>query len=161
MTAILFASVLLFLPTTPALPYFLDLRPGEHGTPSIRVYRPVKKKTVAFNIERDMNGESVYREVIVEIELLKASMVELRDLQELKAFTAEGKELTPVAAIARIGPGAVVLASTDGRKLDPAVAKLFKDDAIVLCSPDLIPRWDGETKEVVYACPLIAKAKPD
>jgi hypothetical protein len=63
--------------------------------------------------------------------------VELNDVKDLSITTADGKKLTTEDAIKQIGKGAIVVVSSDGKPVSPTYLKVFKDDTIVLTSPEL------------------------
>lgn len=71
--------------------------------------------------------------------------VPLADLKDLKITTAAGKEVKAEDAVKKIiDGGAVVVASADGKPVDAKYLKLFKDDVLVLVSPQLATKPGGD-----------------
>jgi len=69
--------------------------------------------------------------------------VELDKLKDLTVTTVGGKEISKEDALKRLGLGGLVVISTDGMKIPPAYLKVFKDEVLVLVSPDLVVRGVG------------------
>jgi internalin A len=63
--------------------------------------------------------------------------VELGKLKDLTVTTAGGQEISKEDALKRLANGGTVVVSVDGKKVSPACLKMFKDDVLVLISPDL------------------------
>jgi len=68
---------------------------------------------------------------------MPTEMVELDKLKDLTITTAGGKEVSKEDAIKKLAKGGVVVISADGKKVSAAYLKVFKDDVLVLTSPDL------------------------
>jgi hypothetical protein len=72
--------------------------------------------------------------------VMQAELVDLDKLRDLTITTTEGKEVSKEDALKKLAKGGVVVISTDGKKVSPAYLKVFKDDVLVLMSPDLLLR---------------------
>jgi RNA polymerase sigma factor (sigma-70 family) len=64
----------------------------------------------------------------------------LDKLKDLTVTTAAGKEISKEDALKRLAKGGIVVISADGNKISPAYLKVFKDDVLVLISPELVDR---------------------
>lgn len=58
-------------------------------------------------------------------------------MKELVVTTADGKKIETADAIKKLATGGVVIVSADGKPVSPNFLKLFKDDVLVLVSPEL------------------------
>lgn len=65
--------------------------------------------------------------------------IELGEVKDLQITTADGKKIDTAEAAKRLKDGGVVVVSADGKPVSPLHLKLFKDDVLVLASPELIP----------------------
>jgi hypothetical protein len=63
--------------------------------------------------------------------------VELGDVKELKITTADGRKVDVADAVKQLKDGALVVVSADGRPIGPKFLKAFKDEVLVLTSPEL------------------------
>ena len=63
--------------------------------------------------------------------------VELGEVKDLTVTTADGKKVSTEDAVKKIASGAIVVVSGDGKPVSPASLKVFKDDTLVLVSPEL------------------------
>ena len=148
MTPTMFLTAALLLPAAPLpkataasgpAPYILQLKAGTDGKVKLQVMRTETVKMMTATVTAGPNGQQIVQQVEKEIPQTKMVMVELEELKDLKASTADGKELSPKEAAAKIGNGTMVLVSANGQKVDPAYTRMFKDEIVVLCSPDLVP----------------------
>jgi hypothetical protein len=64
-------------------------------------------------------------------------VVEIGEVKDLTITTADGKKLEKEDALKRLGKGAIVVISGDGKPVSPTFLKVFKDDTLVLASPEL------------------------
>jgi hypothetical protein len=71
--------------------------------------------------------------------------VELGEVKDLQITTADGKKIDTAEAAKRLKDGSVVVVSTDGKPVSPIHLKLFKDDVLVLASPELVPVGGSST----------------
>jgi hypothetical protein len=67
-----------------------------------------------------------------------AESVELTDVKDLKITTAAGKEVKTEDAVKALAKGGMVVVSGDGKEVPTAMLKLFKEDVLVLVSPELV-----------------------
>ena len=73
-----------------------------------------------------------------EITSIRMLQIELGDVKDLQIFTAGGKPVETKDALAKIKDGAVVVVTTDGKKVDPNFLRVFKDETLVLVSPEFV-----------------------
>jgi hypothetical protein len=138
-------------PPGPA-PIVLELKAGPDGKVRLTVIRTEKVKAGAGGgadiiigvgnarplpapvpaPDGDPNGEPK------EIAVQRAVQVEFGDLKDLVVSTADGKDVSKADALKKLSDGLVVIGSSDGKKVDPKFLKLFRDDTLVLVSPDFI-----------------------
>jgi hypothetical protein len=92
----------------------------------------------------------------VDREFRRHADVPLSELEKLTVYTADGKEVNRATALEKLASGGLVVVTTDGEKVDPTYLKAFKDDTLVLVSPQLM---DGATfRPVAPLRPQIAVA---
>jgi hypothetical protein len=72
-----------------------------------------------------------------EVPVTKMITVELGDVKDLKVTTADGKKVEVADAVKKLKDGGVVVVSADGKPVNPNFLKVFKDDVLVLTSPEL------------------------
>lgn len=125
------------LPRTPAAtvgapPMILHLKPDADGKVRVRVTRTVPR-TIKSMVRNGNNVQQIERQ----IKQSTVQNVELQDVQGLQAYSADGKTLDVKDAVRQLSRGAVVVASTDGQKVSPEYLKLFRDDVVILVSPEL------------------------
>jgi hypothetical protein len=120
-------------PQGPA-PLIVDLKPNPDGKVLVTVRREEKRKVAvrgpAINPNAPDGAETR------EITSIRTLQVELTDVKDLQVFTAGGKAVETKDALAKIKEGAVVIRTTDGKKVDPNFLRVFKDDTLVLVSPE-------------------------
>jgi hypothetical protein len=115
-------------PTGPA-PRIMFLKPDQEGKIWVTAMRPNPNAQIINNAP----GGNPRAQGFVPI---MATRVELKDLRELKASTAVGKQLETSDALKRLAKGGYILVPADGKAIAPGYAKLFKEDTLVLTSPD-------------------------
>jgi hypothetical protein len=122
-------------PTGPA-PRVVELKPGQDGKITITVLRQEKVK-VAVAVGNAINPNGAAPAVKEEERTVnRYATVELADVKELKAYTAAGKELDVKDTLSKLKDGGVVVMAANGNKLDPIFARVFKEDTVVLVSPE-------------------------
>lgn len=117
-------------------PRLLELQPGPDGKVRVQVMRPTKR-TITVQRAVVKNGQNVIEPVQQEVTTNTISTVELTDVKDLSIWTADGKEADKAVAMKKLLEGGVVVASADGKKVDPKYLKLFRDDVLVIGSPEL------------------------
>ena len=122
-------------PTGPA-PRVVELKPGTDGKIMITVVRTetVKLPVAAGNAINPNGGPAAVKEV--ERKVNRTATIELGDAKDLKAYTAAGKELDVKETLAKLKDGGVVVMSSDGKNVDPIFVRVFKEDTVVLVSPE-------------------------
>ncbi|MBP3955582.1 hypothetical protein J8F10_09840 [Gemmata sp. G18] len=118
------------IPAGPA-PRILELKAGADGKIMVVVTRTEKIQIQGGAI--NPNGAAVAAPVVA-----RAKQVELGDVKDLVVTTADGKKLETADAIKKLAPGGTVVVSADGKPVSPTFLKMFKDDVLVLASPELM-----------------------
>lgn len=121
-------------PAGPA-PHVLDLQPSPDGKVRIAVLRKQKAQMAPAIAPAPGNPNAAVP--VKEVEFESVVVVELGDLKDLVITTVGGKEVSLADATEKLKDGGVVLASADGKKVDPKFLKLFKDETFVLLTPEL------------------------
>lgn len=127
-------------------PRVLDLTPEADGKVRMQVYRNETIKVPAQGLNRPANAQ--FPQPVpppMERTVRRVLNVELTEVKELTIYTADGKEVDKVVLKKLAADGGVVVVSTDGKKVDPKYLKLFRDDVLILVSPELI----GTTQTVL------------
>lgn len=118
--------------TGPA-PRILELKPTADGKVMITVTR-TEKVNVGQGAAIKPNGAAP---AVIAREIARTQVVELGTVKDLTVTTADGKKVDTEDAMKKIAAGAIVVVSTDGKPVSPTFLKLFKDDVLVLVSPEL------------------------
>jgi hypothetical protein len=74
----------------------------------------------------------------VDQEYRRHADVPLSELEKLTVYTADGKEVNRATALEKLASGGLVVVTTNGEKVDPTYLKAFKDDTLVLVSPQFL-----------------------
>jgi hypothetical protein len=135
-------------PAGPA-PRIVELTPDPDGRVRILVTRTEKRTVTEKFAAQGPNGQVVIQERQREVPVTQQVMAELVDVKDLTVYTADGKEADKALALKRLADGAAVVVSADGQKVDPRYLRLFRDDVLVLTSPELA----GPQPQVVPAMP--------
>ncbi len=123
-------------PVGPA-PVVVELKPNTDGKVFVTVRREEKRKiAVAQGGAINPNGGGAVLER--EITSIRMLQIELGDVKDLQIFTAGGKAVETKDAFAKIKDGAVVVITTDGKRVDPNFLRVFKDETLVLVSPEFV-----------------------
>jgi hypothetical protein len=109
-------------------PRIVEIKPDADGKVKITVMRPTQLNA---NVRP---GAPAGRRIMVPA----AESVELTDVKDLKITTAGGKEVKTADAIKALAKGGMVVVSADGKEVPTAMLKLFKEDVLVLVSPELV-----------------------
>ena len=121
-------------PVGPA-PIVVELKPNSEGKVLVTVRREEKRKVpVAQGGAVNPNNPVLEREITS----IRTMQIELGDVKDLQVTTAAGKAFDAKDAIAKIKDGAIVVLTTDGKKVDPNYLRVFKDDTLVLVSPEFV-----------------------
>ena len=137
-TALVLSAAMLGAPipkaTAPAgqAPRVLDLKPEADGKIRLTVVRTTTQKMTSIAVN---NGQQ--QRVEREVKVPRAMQVELSEIKDLAVYTANGKEVNIKDALKKLADGGPVVVTADGNKVDPSFLKLFKDDVLVLVSPEL------------------------
>jgi hypothetical protein len=125
------APVPKILPTVGSAPRIVELKPNSDGKVLITIRRE-DKRTITTTPPN--GGPALEREILT----FRILLVELSDVKELQIFTADGKPVDTKVALAKLEDGAIVVLTTDGKKVDANFLRVFKDDTLVLVSPELV-----------------------
>ena len=118
--------------TGPA-PRILELKATD-GKVQVLVTR-MEKVQVGVGAAINPNGGAA--PAVITREMPRAKMVDLSEVKDLAVTTADGKKLETADAVKKLATGGIVIVSTDGKPVSPNFLKLFKDDVLVLVSPEL------------------------
>lgn len=137
-------------PTAPVaggpMPHLMEIKADSNGKVMVTVTRTEMQKIV-IGQGGAVNPNGAAPAVITrEVPVSKIATVELGDVKDLKVTTADGKKLEVADAVAKLKAGGVVVVSADGKPVSPNYLKLFKDDVLVLASPELVPINNGFVK---------------
>jgi len=119
-------------------PRVLDLSADPDGKVRVQVYRSETIKVPAQGLNRPPNAlppQAVPPPI--ERTVRRSLSVELTDVKDLTIYTADGKEADKALLKKLATDGGVVIVSADGKKVDPKYLKLFRDDVLILVSPEL------------------------
>src|SRR4051794_1410590 len=94
-------------PAGPA-PYILQLKAGNDGKVKLSVLRTETVKQVMATVTVGPNGQQVIQQVEKDVPVTKSVLIEVEELKDLKAYTADGKELKAKDAAEKIGGGGLV-----------------------------------------------------
>lgn len=145
-------------PAGPA-PRVVELKPGTDGKITLTVTRQEK---VTVNVTVAGPNGAPPQVQPQERTVNRVATVELSDVKGLKAYSAVGKELDLKETLAKLKDGGVVVMSSDGNKVDPTFTRVFKDDTVVLVSPEFanMPNAGGATTRPGIGRPLPGGIRP-
>jgi hypothetical protein len=123
-------------PLGPA-PKLVLLNLDSDGKVRIQAIVTETRKTTVMRV---VNGKQ--ETSTVDQEFRRHTNVPLSELEKLTVYTADGKEVNRATALEKLASGGLVVVTTNGEKVDPTYLKAFKDDTLVLVSPQLL---DGTT----------------
>ena len=148
------------VPAGPA-PYILNLKSEDDGKVRFTVLRIEKVKVTEVTIQLGPNNQQIPVQTEREVTVTKYARVELAELKDVKVYSVEGKEIDAKEAGKRLSEKAMAIASSNGAKVDPAFLKLFKDDVLILVSPDLQPNGgDQRGRFIMPGGPVMMPAMP-
>jgi hypothetical protein len=119
-------------------PRLLKLKADRSGKVMIRVTESWKLKQIGVEGNRDGTGTPLMGVVPVE------KTFEIGELKELVITRADGKKVDLHEARRRLADEATVIVSCNGKAVSPEFLKVFKDDTLVLVSPELIDQPCGD-----------------
>ena len=120
-------------------PRLVELKADADGKIRVQAVREVSR-TVNRTTVTVENGKQVVKTTPTEVKSMMMTRVELSDIKDLGIWTADGKEADKAVAMKKLLEGGLVVVSNDGKKVDPKYLKLFRDDVLVLASPELLER---------------------
>lgn len=130
-------------------PRLMELKADANGKITVMVMRTeMQKVPVAVGGAVRPGGNAPPPAVLErEVQVTKQMVVEIGDVKDLTITTADGKKLDKDEAMKRLGKGAIVVVSGDGKPVSPTFLKVFKDETLVLASPELtgpqMPNFPG------------------
>ncbi len=128
-------------PAGPA-PHILDLKVGPDGKVRVTVMREVKiQNGVDVPLGRPVPAPAIEPAPVEggegkERTVKQPMSIEIGEIKDLTVTTVAGKEVSKGDAIKQLAEGGVVIASADGKKVHPKFLKLFRDETLVLVSPE-------------------------
>jgi hypothetical protein len=135
-------------------PQVMELKANTDGKVMVTVRRTEKVPVNVGNAAIPVGGAQPAIQPAV-ITRTTARSVELGEVKDLTITTADGKKVSTEDAIKKIGQGAVVVISADGKPVSPVYLKVFKDDTLVLASPELVGMQTGLVRPGVRPLPAI------
>jgi hypothetical protein len=113
----------------------MELKANPDGKIMVNVLRTEK---IQLNVAVAGNpGGGAVPPAVVTREVNVIKQVEIGEVKDLVVTTADGKKLETEDALKKLKDGAIVVVSGDGKPVSPAFLKIFKDDTLVLASPEL------------------------
>ncbi len=116
-------------------PRILEIKPDPDGKVRVMVLRPKAPAPIGV-------APGVARPAIMRIAFER---VELTEVKDLKVATVGGKEIKTEDAIAMLAKGGTVVIPVDGKAIPANFLKIFKDDVLILTSPELVQRGNAVT----------------
>lgn len=123
---------------TGQAPRILELKPDADGKLRVAVTRPGNMQNGVVAIAIGGNGAPNVPQNIVIRGGATTEQVELGKVKDLTITTAGGKEVSQEDALKTLAKGGLVLISTDGKKVSPAYLKMFREEVLVLVSPEFV-----------------------
>lgn len=120
-------------------PRLMELKPDANGKVTVTVLRTEMQKVQvgAAIAPGGAPGAVPPVNAVREVPVARMATVELGEVKNLTITTADGKKLEKEEALKKLAGGAIVVVSGDGKPVSPAFLKVFKDDTLVLASPEL------------------------
>jgi hypothetical protein len=118
-------------------PRLMELKPNADGKVLFTVIRYDTQKVQIAQGNAVAPGGAAPAVITREVKVPKTETVELGDVKDLTVTTADGKKVDMADAAKKLKEGAVVVVSSDGKPVSPNFLKAFKDDVLVLASPEL------------------------
>lgn len=115
-------------------PRILELKANADGKVMVAVTRMEKLQVGAGNAINPNGGPAP---AVITREVARTKLVELSEVKDLVVTTADGTKIDPADALKKLAAGGNVIVSSDGKPVSPNFLKLFKDDVLVLASPEL------------------------
>lgn len=123
-------------PTGPA-PVLVFLRADANGKVMVQVTQEEMIEE-APRIDPVPPGAPPPSRAAIRRPVLRSKTVELGQVKDLTIKTVDGRNVSVEEAIKRLEKGEVVLIAPAGQPISPAYLKVFKDDTLILSSPELI-----------------------
>jgi hypothetical protein len=120
-----------------AVPRVMELKANADGKITVSVIRTETRK-VQVAVAAAQGGGALPGPATREITVSTHVAVELSDVKDLTVTTADGKMLDKEEAMKKLVAGTIVVVSGDGKPVSPVFLKVFKDETLVLISPELI-----------------------
>jgi len=127
---------------TGVAPRVMELKADANGKVMITVIKTEKVQVGVGNAIAPANGGGAAPAVIAR-EMRVAKVVELGEVKDLIFTTADGMKVEKEDAMKRLASGSIVVVTSDGKPVSPAFLKVFKDDTLVLSSPELTAQQGG------------------
>lgn len=132
-------------PATPPVPQLLEVDVKD-GKSQVQVWRVKKVTELRVTVVEGKDGKFVEKREKREVEAPQLESVPLAKVNDLTIMTAGGKKLNVDEAEKRIAEGCVVVVSSDGKPVDAKFLKLFRNNVVILVSPEFVkPTGGGAT----------------
>ncbi|MCE9567264.1 MAG: hypothetical protein K8U57_35125 [Planctomycetes bacterium] len=128
-------------PTAPVAtgvaPRVMELKADANGKVMVTITRMEKLQVgVGAAIAPAPGGAAPAPPAVAVREIPMMKVVELGEVKDLTFTTADGMKVDTEAAMKKLAGGAIVVITSDGKPVSPAFLKVFKDDTLVLVSPE-------------------------
>lgn len=132
-------------PPVPAgtAPRVMELKPDANGKITLPVLRTEIQKVTSTAVIAGPGGGPVPGTVTREIPVTRQIVVEISEVRDLTITTVDGMKLDKDEALKKLTAGKVVVVSGDGKPVSPAFLSVFRDETLVLASPELITPHAG------------------
>lgn len=142
--------------TSTQPPRIIELKPNKDGKVLITVMRQQQVQAPLGAPGAAPGGNPGGRPFGGPVMFNRPEQVELKDVKDLKITTAAGKEVSKDDAIKALDKGGRVVVSADGKNVSADFLKMFKDEVLVLASPELV----GGANAVVGGGGIIIQGGP-
>lgn len=122
-------------PTGPA-PTLVFLKADGDGKVLVTVRRTTNNAAPPIAPANVPNAQA---RAIVVARAIQVETVELGEVKDLTITTVDGRKVALEEALKRLQKGETVLIASAGQPISPAYLKVFKDDTLILSSPELMP----------------------
>ncbi|MBA4191198.1 MAG: hypothetical protein C0467_24725 [Planctomycetaceae bacterium] len=144
---------------TGVAPRVMELKADANGKVMITIMKTEKVQVGVGNAIAPANGGGAAPAVIAR-EMRVTKVVELGEVTDLIFTTADGRKVEKEDAMKRLASGSIVVVTSDGKPVSPAFLKVFKDDTLVLASPELIAPVGGYNGGGVIGKPGVIRPLP-
>ncbi|WP_439631906.1 hypothetical protein [Gemmata sp.] len=129
-------------PTAPvptgAAPRVVEMKADASGKVMVTITRMEKVQIAVGAAIAPIGGGNAPPPAQLVREMPVTKAVELGEVKDLVFTQADGMKVEAEVAMKKLAGGAVVVMTSDGKAVSPAFLKVFKDDTLVLVSPEFV-----------------------